>query len=74
MDYQLLRYIITVDKHQSISKAAEELYLTQPNISKAINFKHRGRGIHNTVFSKINWYYVIFFSVHMGHCLYGRNY
>lgn len=36
MDYQLLRYIITVDKHQSISKAAEELYLTQPNISKAI--------------------------------------
>ena len=36
MDYNLLKYIIVVDKHQSISKAAEELYLTQPNISKAI--------------------------------------
>ena len=36
MDYNLLKYIIIVDKHQSISKAAEELYLTQPNISKAI--------------------------------------
>ena len=36
MDYNLLKYIIIVDKHQSISKAADELYLTQPNISKAI--------------------------------------
>lgn len=36
MDYNSLKYIITVDKHQSISKAAEELFLTQPNISKAI--------------------------------------
>ena len=36
MDYSSLKYIITVDKFQSISKAAEELYLSQPNISKAI--------------------------------------
>lgn len=36
MDYNTLKYIITVDKYQSISKAAEELYLSQPNISKAI--------------------------------------
>lgn len=36
MDYNLLKYIIVVDKHQSISKAADELFLTQPNISKAI--------------------------------------
>lgn len=36
MDYNLLKYIIVVDKHQSISKAADELYLSQPNISKAI--------------------------------------
>ena len=36
MDYNALKYIITVDKYQSISKAAEELYLSQPNISKAI--------------------------------------
>ena len=36
MDYITLKYIITVDKYQSISKAAEELYLSQPNISKAI--------------------------------------
>jgi D-Tyr-tRNAtyr deacylase len=36
MDYNSLKYIITVHKYQSISKAAEELYLSQPNISKAI--------------------------------------
>lgn len=36
MDYNSLKYIIVVDKHQSITKAAEELFLTQPNISKAI--------------------------------------
>lgn len=36
MDYISLKYMITVDKHQSISKAADELYLSQPNISKAI--------------------------------------
>ena len=36
MDYSSLKYIITVDKFQSISKAADELYLSQPNISKAI--------------------------------------
>ena len=36
MDYNSLKYIIMVDKHQSISKAADELFLTQPNISKAI--------------------------------------
>ena len=32
MDYNLLKYIITVDKHQSISKAAEELYLENKNM------------------------------------------
>lgn len=36
MDYTTLKYVIAVDKYQSISKAAEELYLSQPNISKAI--------------------------------------
>lgn len=36
MDYNSLKYVVTVDKYESISKAAEELYLSQPNISKAI--------------------------------------
>lgn len=36
MDYNTLKYIITVDKYESISKAADELYLSQPNVSKAI--------------------------------------
>lgn len=36
MDYNSLKYIITVNKHQSITKAADELFLSQPNISKAI--------------------------------------
>ena len=45
MDYNSLKYIITVDKHQSISKAAEELFLTQPNISKAIQNIEKETGI-----------------------------
>ena len=45
MDYNSLKYIICVDKHQSISKAAEELYLTQPNISKAIQSIEKEIGI-----------------------------
>ena len=45
MDYNSLKYIIAVDKHQSISKAAEELYLTQPNISKAIQTVEKEIGI-----------------------------
>lgn len=45
MDYYSLKYVITVDKHQSISKAAEELYLSQPNISKAIQNLEKETGI-----------------------------
>ncbi len=36
MDYQTLKYVIEVNKYQSISKAANNLFLSQPNISKAI--------------------------------------
>ena len=36
MDYNSLKYIIAVNNFKSISKAAEEMYVTQPNISKII--------------------------------------
>ena len=36
MDFNSLKYIIATDKYQSITKASEELFITQPNISKAI--------------------------------------
>ena len=62
MDYNSLKYIITVHKHQSISKAAEELYLSQPNISKAIQklekeigitiFNRTSRGVNTTIEGK----------------------
>ena len=58
MDYNSLKYIIIVDKYESISKAAEELYLSQPNISKAIQnvekeigfqiFSRTSRGVKTT--------------------------
>jgi DNA-binding transcriptional LysR family regulator len=50
MDYNSLKYVITVHKHQSISKAANELYLSQPNISKAIQNIEKETGI--TIFTR----------------------
>ena len=32
-----LHYVVEIDKSGSISKAAKELYVAQPNLSKAIN-------------------------------------
>ena len=62
MDYNSLKYIITVNKHRSISKAADELFLTQPNISKAIQnvekeigfqiFTRTSRGVATTIEGK----------------------
>lgn len=36
MDYTNLKYIVTVAEYKSISKAADKLFVSQPNISKAI--------------------------------------
>ncbi|WP_196605420.1 LysR family transcriptional regulator [Pectinatus haikarae] len=36
MTLQQIRYIVEISKHNSISKAASALYVTQPSISKAI--------------------------------------
>lgn len=44
MDLNLLKYIIATDKNQSISKAADELYVSQPNISKAIQIVEKEIG------------------------------
>ena len=44
MDLNLLKYVIVTDKNQSISKAADELYVSQPNISKAIQIVEKEIG------------------------------
>lgn len=36
MTFQQIRYIVEIAKHNSISKAASSLYVTQPSISKAV--------------------------------------
>ena len=36
MTFQQFRYIVEIAKHNSISKAAFALYVTQPSISKAV--------------------------------------
>ena len=35
MNTSYLRYVVEVDKARSISKAAQNLYMGQPNLSKA---------------------------------------
>ena len=59
MDYNSLKYIIAVNNFKSISKAAEEMYVTQPNISKIIQnvekelgfpiFTRTSRGVTTTI-------------------------
>ncbi len=36
MDFRELAYIVSIAKHQSVSKAAEELFVTQPTLSKFV--------------------------------------
>jgi len=40
-----LHYVVEIDKSGSISKAAKELYVAQPNLSKAIKHLEREFGI-----------------------------
>ncbi len=50
MNLQHLRYIIEVEKTKSISKAAENLFMAQPNLSKAIKELEETIGI--TIFKR----------------------
>jgi DNA-binding transcriptional LysR family regulator len=36
MDFRELAYIVSIAKHQGVSKAAEELYVSQPTLSKFV--------------------------------------
>lgn len=45
MDIQQLRYIIEVDRTKSISKAAQNLFMGQPNLSKSIRDLEKQLGI-----------------------------
>ena len=42
MELRLLRYYLTVAKEQSFTKAAEQLHITQPTLSRHICTKYRG--------------------------------
>lgn len=50
MNLQHLRYIIEVEKTESISKAAENLFMAQPNLSKGIKELEKSIGI--TIFKR----------------------
>lgn len=50
MNTILFRYVLEVDKTRSISQAAENLYMAQPNLSKAI--KELEESFHITIFSR----------------------
>ncbi|NGY89357.1 LysR family transcriptional regulator [Bacillus megaterium] len=45
MTLQQFRYIVEIAKHNSMSKAASALYVTQPSISKAVRDLERELGI-----------------------------
>lgn len=50
MNIQHMRYAMEVDRHGSISRAAEALYMNQPNLSKAIRELEGSLGI--TIFKR----------------------
>ena len=50
MNIQYLKYALEVDKHKSISKAARELFMGQPNLSRAIKELEDDLGI--TIFER----------------------
>ena len=50
MNFQQLKYVIEVEKVKSISKAAKNLYMGQPNLSKAIKDLEKEIGI--TIFKR----------------------
>ncbi|MFP3126450.1 LysR family transcriptional regulator [Ectobacillus funiculus] len=52
MTFQQIRYIVEIAKHNSISKAASALYVTQPSISKAVRELEADLGI--TILDRTN--------------------
>lgn len=52
MTLQQFRYIVEISKHNSISKAASALYVTQPSISKAVREMENDLGI--TILDRTN--------------------
>lgn len=52
MNLMSLRYVVEIDRTRSISKAAENLYMSQPNLSRAI--KDLEQLLHITVFKRTN--------------------
>ncbi len=52
MTLQQFRYIVEISKHNSISKAAAALYVTQPSISKAVREMENDLGI--TILDRTN--------------------
>ena len=45
MDIRILRYFLTVAKEQNFTKAAEQLHITQPTLSRQLWRNYRTTGI-----------------------------
>ncbi len=52
MELRLLRYFLTVAKEQSFTKAAEQLHITQPTLSRQMAAFEEDLGITNIIYSK----------------------
>lgn len=52
MTLQQLRYVVEVSRNGSISRAAQNLFVTQPSLSKAISDLETEMGI--TIFQRTN--------------------
>ena len=44
MNFQELNYVLSIAKHQNLTKAAEELYISQPTLSKCLQKLEREMG------------------------------
>ena len=42
MDFRILRYFLAVAREQSFTKAAEQLHITQPTLSRNITLTDQG--------------------------------
>ena len=44
MNYSELHYILCIAKHQNLTRAAQELYISQPTLTKHLQKLERGNG------------------------------
>ena len=60
MNFLHLKYLIEVEKYESISKAAQHLYINQPRLSKIIKEIEQKRDKNEEIKIKINYFRKIY--------------